>query len=149
MASYLVDSSIWIAQQRRRGSYVDELLTQRYEDGEVVTCAPVALEVLAGAPDGGSYARDWEIVFSPLRWLPLEERSSRRALVVQRALAATTRGVHRRPALDYLIAACAEAAGDVILWHWDHDLRLICEHTGQPQEAEHTRARRHRLTRPD
>ncbi len=41
------------------------------------------------------------------------------------------------------------AADDVVLWHWDHDLRLICEHTGQPQEAEHPRARRHRLAQPE
>ncbi len=149
MPSYLADASIWIAQRRRGGSYLDELVTQRYEDGQIVTCAPVALEVLGGAADGGSYARGWDFVFSPLGWLPLDDRSSRRALEVQRALAATTRGAHRRPALDYLIAACAEAADDVVLWHWDHDLRLICEHTGQLQEAEHARARRHRLAQPD
>jgi len=147
--TYLADASIWIAQQRRRGSYLDELVTERYEDGEIVTCAPVLLEVLGGAADGGSYERDWDFVFSGIDCLPLDERASRRAVEVQRALAATTRGAHRRPALDYLIAACAEAEDNVVLWHWDHDLRIICDHTGQPQEAEHARARRQRLAQPD
>lgn len=146
---YLADASVWIAQRRRRGSYLDELVTERYEDGVIVTCAPVALEVLGGAPDGKTYRRDWDFVFSALDWLPLDERVGRRALDVQRALAAKTRGAHRRPALDYLIAACAETADDVVLWHWDRDLRIICEHTRQPQEAEHARARRHRLSQPD
>lgn len=146
---YLADASIWIAQRRRRGSYLDELVTERYEDGAIVTCAPIALEVLGGAPDGGTYSRDWDFVFSALDWLALDDRASRRAVDVQRALAGKTRGAHRRPALDYLIAACAEAAYDVVLWHWDHDLRIICEHTGQPHEAEHARARRHRLPQPD
>ena len=146
---YLADASIWIAQRRRRGSYLDELVTKRYEDGLIATCAPVVLEMLGGAPDAEAYARDWDFIFSTLDWLPLDDRASRRALEVQRGLSATTRGAHRRPALDYLIAACAEAADEVVLWHWDHDLRLICEHTGQPQEAEHARARKHRLAQPD
>jgi predicted nucleic acid-binding protein len=146
---YLADASIWIAQQRRRGSYLDVLVTERFEAGQIATCAPVALEVLGGAPDAESYAQDWNFVFSALDWLPLDDEASRRAVDVQRALAVKTRGAHRRPAIDYLVAACAESADDVVLWHWDHDLRIICEHTGQPQEAEHVRARRHRLAQPE
>jgi hypothetical protein len=38
---------------------------------------------------------------------------------------------------DFLIVAAAEeAGGDVILWFVDKDLRVICEHTGQPYEDE-------------
>lgn len=44
---------------------------------------------------------------------------------------------HRRPAVDYLIAAAAELAGDdIVLWFFGKDLRVLCEHTGQPFEAE-------------
>jgi hypothetical protein len=58
-------------------------------------------------------------------------------LDVQRGLAASTDGNHLRPAVDYLIAAIAEAAGEeCVLWCLDRDLRVICEHTGQPSEAE-------------
>lgn len=149
MTRYLADSSIWIAQRRRLGSYLDDLVTERFEDGLIVTCPPVALEVLYGAADGPAYERDWSYVFGPLDWLPLDDEASLRALAVQRSLAAATRGAHRRAPIDFLIAACAEQAEDVVLWHWDHDLRVICEHTAQAQEAEHGRARRHRLAGPD
>ena len=130
-----------VAQQR--------VLLDLVGDKHEADCAPIVLEVLGGAPDGETYSRDWDFVFSALDWLPLDDRASRRAVDVQRALAGKTRGAHRRPALDYLIAACAEAADDIILWHWDHDLRIICEHTRQLHEAEHARARRHRLAQPD
>jgi len=146
---FLADSSIWIARRRAAPSYLDELLSTRIGDGQLLTSAPVVLEVQSGAQSSEDYERDWQNVWAQLDWLPLDDRASRRAVDVQRALAAKTRGAHRRPALDYLIAACAEAADDIVLWHWDHDLRIICEHTRQPQEAEHARARRHRLPQPD
>lgn len=149
MPRYLADSSIWISRRRTAPSYLDELLSERIEDGQIVTCAAVVLEVQAGAKNREEYERDRHYVWTQLDWLPLDDRTSRRAVDVQRGLASKTRGAHRRPAIDYVIAACAEAADDVVLWHWDHDLRVICEHTGQPQEAEHARARRHRLSQPD
>jgi hypothetical protein len=66
-----------------------------------------------------------------------------RSLEMLRALAATTEGVHRRRPIDYLVAACAEAAGaDVVLWHWDRDLTMICDFAGIAHEPEHDRARR-------
>lgn len=46
-------------------------------------------------------------------------------------------GSHRRPPIDYLIAAIAEAADDdVVLWFFARDLQVICEHTGQAFESE-------------
>jgi predicted nucleic acid-binding protein len=68
---------------------------------------------------------------------PLTTRTGERALQVQRELAAGTPGSHRRPAADFLIAAVAEEGGaDVSLWFFDNDLQVICEHTGQPYQAE-------------
>ena len=66
-------------------------------------------------------------------------RCNRRAgaHVVQRELAAGSHGNHRRPAVDYLIAAIGEHAGrDAVTWFFDHDHRLICEQTGHRFEAE-------------
>ncbi len=144
MSLFLVDSSIWIALQRGGPEYLAALVAKRYEADQLATCAPVALEVLVGPPDGRTYDEGWSSVWEPLRWLPLGDAAARRALLVQRELAHTTAGGHRRSALDYLIAACAEEAGrDVVLWHWDSDLTVICEHTGQPHESEHERARQH------
>lgn len=68
-----------------------------------------------------------------------------RALDVQRRLAEIADGRHRRPAIDFLIAATAEATGpDVVLWCFDRDLKAICEHTGQPCEAEDSTGPGHR-----
>lgn len=149
MTVFLADSSIWIAQQRRPATYLRQLLAERIETGQVAACIPIALEVLRGAVDGASYELSWECSWRGLPWLPLDSRASARALDVQRSLAATTARAHRRPPLDFLIAACAETAGEeVILWHWDSNLSVICEHTGQPHEPEHERARAHGLPDP-
>jgi predicted nucleic acid-binding protein len=146
VALYLADSSVWIGRRRPGAAYLQELFIRRFEEGRLATCVPVALEVLVGPPDASSYEADWGALWEPLAWLPLRERATRRALDVQRALAGTTAGAHRRRAIDYLVAACAEDAGDdVILWHWDSDLTAICEHTGQLHEPEHDRAREHGL----
>jgi hypothetical protein len=53
-------------------------------------------------------------------------------------LAGTTHRNHLRPAIDFLIAAVAESAVDeeIVLWFFDKDRLIICEHTGQPFEAE-------------
>jgi predicted nucleic acid-binding protein len=141
---YLADSSTWIGRRRPRAEYLGEFFNDRNDDGEIATCVPVALVVLVGPPDAAAYDQDWELIWKPLVWLPLSEQATERALEVQRELAHTTTGAHRRRPIDYLIAACAEAsAGEVVLWHWDSDLTIFCEHTGQPQEPDHARAREH------
>jgi predicted nucleic acid-binding protein len=75
-------------------------------------------------------------LFAPIDWLPLGEKQSLRAVEVQEQLADTTEGNHRRPAVDYLIAAIAEADEETVLWSFDKDLAIICEQTEQPHEAE-------------
>jgi predicted nucleic acid-binding protein len=69
-----------------------------------------------------------------------------RAVGLLRGLAHTTDGAHRRRPIDYIIAACAEATDDVILWHWDNDLTVICDFGGIPHEAEHARAEEHGIS---
>lgn len=142
MPLYLTDSSIWIGARRWPESHLPELLAERLRADEIATCVPVALEVLTGPPSGEALDRDWQSVWAHLHWLPLAERELQRALALLRALAHTAEGAHRRRPIDYLIAACAEAAGDdVVLWHWDRDLTAICDHAGIAHEAEHERAR--------
>lgn len=66
-----------------------------------------------------------------------------RSLELLRALAHTTEGAHRPRPIAYVVAACVEAAGgDVVLWHGDRDLTLICDFAGISHEPEHDRARR-------
>jgi predicted nucleic acid-binding protein len=142
---YLADASIWIAARRWRDSYLPALLAERLGRAEVATSAPIALEVLVGAPDAAELERDWEI-WRELVWLPLGERIADRAVELMRALARTTSGAHRSRPSDYVVVACAEAAGgDLVLWHWDRDLTAICDYAGIPHEPEHERARVHGL----
>jgi len=138
---YLTDSSIWIGARRSPATYLPRLLVDRLTGDEVATCVPIALEVLTGPPSGVALDRDWDAVWRHLHWLPVSEATSDRALELLRGLAHTTDGAHRRRPIDYLIAACAEAADDVILWHWDDDFTAICELAGIPHEPEHARAR--------
>jgi predicted nucleic acid-binding protein len=142
MPLYLVDSSIWIGARRRPNSYLPHLLAERIASDEVATCAPVALEVLVGPPDGAALTRDWEAVWQKLRWLPVDLTVSERALSLLRALAQTTAGAHRRRPIDYLVAATAQSGEEVVLWHWDRDLTVICDHAGIAHEPEHERAKR-------
>lgn len=137
MPSYLADTSIWAWAQKPERPDIRERLAARYEQGEVVTCVPVILEAMHRPETSVQYEERFDGVFAPLERLPLDQTSVERALEVQRALAGESNRSHRRPAIDFLIAAAAEAAGpEVVLWCFDRDLKVICEHTGQPCESE-------------
>jgi predicted nucleic acid-binding protein len=141
VARYLADSSIWGWANSAKRPDIQAKLADRFQAGEVVTCAPVVLEVMHRARTGGDYERTISEVFGPLSWLPLGSEVADRAVEVQRGLAGTSHGNHLRPAIDFLIAAIAEAAGtEIVLWCLDRDLEIICEHTGQPYEPEDSSA---------
>jgi predicted nucleic acid-binding protein len=143
---YLTDASIWIAAQRRQDSYLAELVVERLAGGEIAACTPTALEVLVGPASAAELQADWDAVWAHVTWLPVSEHVMDRALELLLGLARTTRGAHRRRPSDYLVAACAEAAGEgTVLWHWDRDLTAICDFAGIPHEPEHDRARAERL----
>lgn len=145
MPLYLTDSSIWIGARKHPGTYLPRLLVDRLADDQIATCIPIALEVLTGPPTGAELGRDWDAVWGHLRWLPIDQPALDRALDLLRGLADTTDGAHRRRPIDYVIASCAEAARDVVLWHWDADLMVICDFAGIAHEAEHSRAAAHGL----
>lgn len=137
MTVYLADASVWGWAASGRRPDIAEKLATRIERDELATCAPVALEALHRARTGADYESLFATYFAPLHWLDLDARAAGRALEVQRALAAGTHGNRLRPAIDYLIAATAEQAGAAVtLWFLDRDLRVICDYTGQPYEAE-------------
>lgn len=137
MPRYLADTSIWAWAQKAERPDIRERLAERYEAGEIVTCVPVVLEAMHRPESGAQFKKRFDELFGPLERLPLENAAVERALEVQRELALGSNGNHRRPAIDFLIAAAAEAAGpEVVLWCFDRDLKVICEHTGQPCEAE-------------
>ena len=136
MTVYLADTSIWAWAKKEPKSLLARTLAERLAGSKVATCPIVVLEVMHRAQN----AEEYEHLlgrFGLQRSIPLTEESGARAVQVQRELAQGTHGNHRRPAADFLIAAAAEEAGpEVTLWFFDQDLRVICEHTGQPYEAE-------------
>jgi predicted nucleic acid-binding protein len=134
---YLADTSIWAWAQKADRSDIREKLAARYEEEQIVTCVPVLLEAMHRPETTAQYDERFNGLFAPLERVPIENASVERALQVQRELADASDGGHRRPAIDFLIAAAAEAAGsEVVLWCFDRDLRVICKHTGQLCEAE-------------
>lgn len=140
MAVYLADSSIWGWANKKTRPDITIKLAQRFARDEIATCAPVVLEAMQGANTGREYDELFYSLFAPIRWLELTDETAGRAVDVQRELAGTSHGKGLRPAVDFLVAAIAEAAGDVVLWFFGGDLRVICRHTGQPFEAESARA---------
>lgn len=137
MPTFLPDTSIWSWANTGRRPDIAAKLTERLERDEVATCHPVVIEYLHRARSGGEYEFLLTSLFDPLHWCELNRQVAARAFEVQRGMAFRKDGNHRRPAVDYLVAAAAELAGpDVVLWAFDRDLRVICEHTGQPHEIE-------------
>jgi predicted nucleic acid-binding protein len=132
---YLVDTSIWSWADRSPGSVLSEKLAERAERGELATSPIVVLETLHRARTQSECELLIENYFMPLPSVPLTAAATERAMRVQLELAGRGHGDHRRPAADFLLAAAAEER-DVTLWFYDKDLRIICEHTGQPYESE-------------
>jgi predicted nucleic acid-binding protein len=133
---YLADTSIWSWADKDPSSRLARRLVERLEAGEIATCAVVVLELMHRARDRDEYRR-LRSDFCELHDAPVSEAASARAVEVQQGLSEAGPGNHRRAATDFLIAAAAELADESItLWFLDKDLRVICEHTGQPYEAE-------------
>lgn len=137
MTVFLADTSIWSWAHGPKRPDIALKLGGRVDRDEVVTCHPVVVEHLHRARTSHELEALFEETFEHLHWLPAGGSAWARALAVQRSLAETGHGAHRRPAMDYVIAATAELAGpDVVLWAFDRDMGVICEHTGQPCELE-------------
>jgi predicted nucleic acid-binding protein len=135
---YLADTSIWSWSWKKGRPDIREKLVERLASDEVLTCVPVVLEAMHKPDMSAKYAEQFEAVFEPLDWLPLTEQASRRALDVQRGLAAQSNGAHRRSVSDFLIAAIAEQhqEDDIVAWAFDDDYRIISDYTKQPVELE-------------
>jgi len=136
MARYLADTSIWSWANKRVRPDIATKLLGRLSRESVVTCVPVALELMHRADSSRGYRQLFDDLFEPLEWLATNEAASRRALEVQQALAAVSDGAHRRSPVDFFVAAVAELHEDVVLWAFDDDFRIIADVTGQPVELE-------------
>lgn len=136
MARYLADTSIWSWANKRARPDIATKLLRRLSRERVVTCVPVALELMHRADSSQRYRQLFGDMLEPIDWLATTEAASWRALEVQQALAAVSDGAHRRSAVDFFVAAVAELHEDVVLWAFDDDFRIIADVTGQAVELE-------------
>lgn len=127
MTSYLIDKSAWARTHRPS---VRAVLERLVETGRTATCAITNLEILYSARSSTDY-EELADELAGLIQVPVESDQLARALSIQRVLA--SRGQHRLPIPDLIIAAAAESAGFSVL-HYDADYERISSVTGQPHQ---------------
>jgi predicted nucleic acid-binding protein len=116
----LVDTSVWIEVFRRRRP-LD--LEAHVSFDEVVTCLPVAQEVLQGFADEAAYRTAEEAMLAlPIVESPLGEGVFLEAVDLYRT--ARARGLTVRSSVDCLIAACA-LRHDLEVLHRDRDFAVL------------------------
>lgn len=120
----LVDTSAWVEFLRDTGSLVcvrvDELL-----DGDMATCDPIRMEVLAGARDE-HHLQDLRRLLARAAIVPLRPADYESAAVLYRTC--RRRGETVRKLIDCLIAAVAIRVGAALL-HADADFDVLARHT--------------------
>jgi predicted nucleic acid-binding protein len=120
----LVDTSAWVEFLRDTGSptcvRVEEVL-----GGEIATCLPVRMELLAGARDG-KHLDDLRRLLARARLVATEPTDYDDAAALYRAC--RRGGATVRRLIDCLIASHAIRAGLPVL-HADADFDLIARHT--------------------
>ncbi len=122
---YLIDKS---ALARMKHPSVQARLAPVIAAGEAATCAIIELEVLYSTRSRDEHARARTRRQLAYRNVELTGAIFERAIEVQGLLA--TRGQHRLPIPDLIIAAAAEAARMTVL-HYDADFDTIAAVTRQ------------------
>lgn len=129
LAQYLADTS---AVARRHHEPVANRLDPLIDHGLVATCGIVELETRFSARNGEEYAEVAMVRDLSYEWLSTEDDDLKRALQVQRELAATGK-LRAVKFADLLVAAVAERHRVSIL-HYDSDFDTIAKVTGQATE---------------
>lgn len=127
MTVYLVDKSAWEWARRDAAARAD--LADLLAAGHILAGSHLtALEMAYSARNADDHAT---IIARQraTRWLPVTEVVMDRALEIVAMLA--SRGQHRTPIPDVIIAATAEHHQAIVL-HVDKDYEHIAEATGQP-----------------
>lgn len=126
---HLADSTVWSKVRSRSRPELADWFNNEVREGRILTCEPVALEILRSARDSAAFSAQTSAL-DLLKFCPIGHKEWNRARTVQALLAA--RGQHRGiPPQDLLIAAAAESARVPVV-HYDHDYDLIAQVTGQP-----------------
>ncbi len=116
----LADTSAWA---RAGHAEIRDAWTDALTDGRILTCPPVALELLYSTRDADSFD-ELAAGLDALRSVPLTESAGRAARAAMRELAARTPLAHRLPPFDYLVGAIAQEGGVAVLHYDEHFDRL-------------------------
>jgi predicted nucleic acid-binding protein len=124
---FCIDTSAW---HRIGLPAVAQSVAHRLDLDQVSICDQVRLEILYSTQSAVEYDA-LSIELSALHVLISDENTFERALEIQHSLAHVG-GLHHRSVkiADLLIAASAEAAGDIV-WHYDADFDRIAQVSGQ------------------
>lgn len=120
----LVDTSAWVEFLRDTGSPVCEEV-DRLLAGDLATCDPIRMEVLAGARDD-AHLRDLRGLLGRASVLPTEPLDFETAAAFYRTC--RRQGETVRKLIDCLIGAVAARYGAAIL-HADSDIEVLGRHT--------------------
>ena len=120
----LIDTSGWVEFLRDTGSAVCNRVESALE-GDIATCDPIRMEVLAGARDEWHLARLRRLL-ARATVLPTASVDYEEAAALYRLC--RRRGETVRSLSDCLIAAVAIRAGAAILHH-DRDFTVLARHT--------------------
>ncbi len=128
---YLLDSSVFA---RAPHPQLAELLAAATERDQLVSCAAMAIEALYSARDAHELELRHRQLTEGMPWVEIDDAVWRLAMAAQVELGGVTERFHRRPPIDFLIAAAAHHHGLGVL-HYDRDYDLIAEHSSLAFES--------------
>jgi predicted nucleic acid-binding protein len=107
---------------------VGALLSQAAASGQLMACGAFVSEALYSARDGREAEAIEEELTLGMPYVETGDEAWRLAARAQVELARVSARFHRRPPIDFLIAAVAHVHGVGVL-HYDHDYDLVAEHS--------------------
>ena len=122
---YLLDNSVFA---RARHPLIAESLAVATDRDQLVSCGALAIEALFSARGAYELETRHSRLTEGMPWVEIDDAVWRLAMAAQVELGGATERFHRRPPIDYLIAATAHHHGLGVL-HYDHDYDLIAEHS--------------------
>lgn len=128
---YLIDNSIYA---RAGHPSLSALFQRAARKRQLVVCGALAIEALYSARDGNEVERLHERLTVGMPWVEIDDAVWRLALATQVELGKVVERFHRRPPIDYLIAATAHHHELGVL-HYDRDYDLVAEHSSLEFES--------------